>query len=266
MRTVDRTLLTPAHRTRALLLTLACGLLGGCLTTNSPTPPTQPRPTPNASADAGPTGGIQADGVVLLAFANSTPVSTADVVCSATLASGLIITAAHCIRPNEHLRAFLDPVNLCNGSAGTGEVLTEAWTIATPDRDVAFTPAPRARKWAKKSAATHNAPQPEAGRWAVTGWGTEPGQAPRCTSRTLQLTPTRGCQSSRPDTWCATSQTGNTCTGDSGAGVINGVGDLVAVTSTGTSCAPGAPGSYALLDGLTMPPPTPSPQRTAVDR
>ena len=63
------------------------------------------------------------------------------------------------------------------------------------------------------------------------------------------LEPATGCQA---DAWsvCATGSTENTCSGDSGAGVVDSAGRLIAVTSSGVSCDAGAAGSYTRLDAL----------------
>jgi V8-like Glu-specific endopeptidase len=187
--------------------------------------------------------GIEFDGVALLAYANSTPIGPADIVCSGSIVGDLVITAAHCVRDARRLRFAADPVDLCDAMPEMGTPLTQPWQLPATTADIAIARIPASHANPLRATAGRSA------GWSLTGWGSRPGAPTRCTSRTLMLEPATGCQA---DAWsvCATGSTENTCSGDSGAGVVDSAGRLIAVTSSGVSCDAGAAGSYTRLDAL----------------
>ncbi|WP_074466400.1 trypsin-like serine protease [Arthrobacter sp. SW1] len=218
---------------RTLLIGLVAGLVGislpACLENNE-----------NAPEDALP--GLNADGVVLIAYANSTPVGAADILCSGVTVGDLVVTAAHCLGSGRPLRVILDPVDLCDGTPERGTAITEAWVRPENGADIAVVQVDLSRPRTPPA-------RPQSATWAATGWGTSAGEAGRCTSRTVELQATSGCASGE-SALCATGIGSNTCSGDSGSGVVDSQGRVIAITSSGSSCRQGAPGVYAKVASL----------------
>ncbi|GAA6527997.1 S1 family peptidase [Intrasporangium sp. DVR] len=187
--------------------------------------------------------GLRPEAVVLLAYANTSPISSADILCSGVVAAGLIITARHCVRDGQRLRVVADPVDLCDQTPDMGTPLTSPWQIPNPRADIAVARATLPGSPRPPTAA--GAP----GTFVVTGWGTRPGHPIRCTSRTITLKPASGCGDD-DTTLCLTGAQENTCTGDSGAGVLDHTGELIAIVTAGNSCHAGAPGTYTRLGPL----------------
>lgn len=183
--------------------------------------------------------GVPATSVAALFYDNSTTPGLSSFVCSGTVVGTLVLTAAHCVPEGRKVRVVVGAVDLC---AAHDSATTRVSEVLRPPgaTDVAVLvpegPLPAAEP-----------PPPARGTsWAVTGWGSAPGSF-RCGPRTVDLEPAEGCGGEDGAALCLTGNRENTCTGDSGGGVVDAGRMVVAVTSSGAGCAPGDPGTYATL-------------------
>jgi|GEM_PF-3299463 hypothetical protein len=187
--------------------------------------------------------GLYPSATAALFYANAGAPGISSFVCSGTIVGNAVITAAHCTDDDQPLEVAVGPVDLCTRTPieTAGVAL-----LRHPDRriDVAVL--------VPEETLPPGEPPPvgRSGGWSATGWGSAPGSY-RCGSRTVDLVSTDGCTGRSTDDLCLTGLADNTCIGDSGAGVIDPSGRLVAVTSHGSGCAPGDPGVYASLEPIS---------------
>lgn len=159
-----------------------------------------------------------------------------------------VITAAHC-RSSAALAVVPDPVDLCRGGAVNvwplGEPVSAPPTVT--EADIAVIPIDGEPKELR-------APAPAApGAYAVTGWGARLTDDRPCSARTLSLTlGDRTCPPVGVTFVCGVSAVSYLCNGDSGAGLIDDRGFVVAVASDGVGCTPGVGSRLALIEPHTQ--------------
>ncbi len=204
---------------------------------------------PASVVDAAP---LLAEAPALLAYRGSYPDISLGFKCSGTVtASGrFILTANHCLTAGVKLVAYvgffdrcattsrLTPVDLGEPVAASSESIAADVALIPIDRPLkpaGITPTPDARLYATDT-------------YQMTGWGWVPGTSLPCSPRRLDLAEEQGC--SNDQFICLVASQANACVGDSGGGVSDNQGRLVAVTSYGESCTSGAPSMYGRLAPL----------------
>lgn len=227
---------------------------------NSPAPVDNARPTTTPMIV--PVDGVISEGLVALVHRGTPPESLLiGMVCSGSLVAGKLVTAAHCLAPDQQLEAVVVRPNLCEpkfvARAELGKV------IAQPrGADIAVValagelkiPAPhrglrRPPSGSRELTSTGYGDYTTAGIHSCSPHSVTSNIVPweRCirTVRTELLPATDAVG------LCVESDDDNTCPGDSGGPVLDQKGQQVAVVSGGASCEEGDPAFYIRIDTIS---------------
>ncbi len=193
-----------------------------------------------------------AEAPALLVYRNSYSDPSLGFKCSGTVtASGrFILTANHCLTAGVQLVAYIGFFDRCattsrSAPVDLGEPVTA--TAESINADVALIPIVQPLE-PDAGPATPDPRLYATDTFQMTGWGWLPGTALPCSPRRLDLAEEQGC--SNDQFICLVASQANACVGDSGGGVSDNQGRLVAVTSYGESCTSGAPSMYGRLAPL----------------